>query len=251
MIIALYSLVSVVVVSLVSLIGVITLSLKTNLLRDILLLLVSMAVGAFLGDIFFHILPGAYEMFPNSIVPALLVMGGLFLFFAMEKFLRWRHCHIPTSSSHTHPVVTMNLVGDGVHNFVDGIIIGASYMASIPIGVATTVAVLLHEIPQEIGDFGVLIHGGLSVKKALVFNLFSAMTAILGTALVLIIGPGIQGFSNYILPIIGGAFLYIAAADLIPSLHDNTCKTHIRHAILQLFMIGVGVGAMFLLTFIE
>lgn len=246
-----YSLISVIAISLVSLIGVLTLSLNINRLRKVLILLVSLAVGAFLGDIFFHIIPESYDIFPNPVTPSLLVIGGLFLFFVMEKFLRWRHCHIPTTQQHTHPIVTMNLVGDATHNFIDGIIIGASYMVSIPIGIASTIAVLLHEIPQEMGDFGILIHGGLSVKKALLFNLLSALTAIIGTVLILAIGPEVSGLSYYLLPLIAGAFLYIAAADLIPELHDNTCEVNIKQSLLQLVMIGVGIGAMLLLTLLE
>jgi len=235
---------------LVSLIGILTLSLNIDRLRKILILLVSLAVGAFLGDIFFHIIPESYELFPNTTTPSLLVIGGIFLFFIMEKFLRWRHCHIPTTQQHTHPIVTMNLVGDATHNFIDGVIIGASYMVSIPIGIASTIAVLLHEIPQEMGDFGILIHGGLSIRKALTFNLLSALTAVIGTVLILVVGPEISGLSYYLLPLIAGAFLYIAAADLIPELHENTCKVNVKQSFLQLVMISVGIGAMLLLTFV-
>lgn len=155
--------------------------------------------------------------------------------------VRWRHCHIPNSKTHIHPVVPMNLIGDGLHNLTDGMIIAASYSLDFSLGLATTLAVVLHEIPQEIGDFGVLVYGGLSVKKAVIFNFLSATTAILGAVIALLVGSVVAGFSSIILPIAAGGFIYIAGADLIPELHHEfNPKTSIK----QLMAIILGIGIM-------
>jgi zinc and cadmium transporter len=142
----------------------------------------------------------------------------------------------------------MNLIGDGVHNLIDGMLIGASYCVSIPIGIATTLAVVLHEIPQEIGDFGVLVHGGLSVKKALAFNFLSAVTAILGALISLVIGPHLADYSLSLLPITAGGFIYIAGSDLIPELQH---EVKLSNSILQFSSIILGVGVMALLVLLE
>ena len=157
-----FSFASVVLVSLISLVGVLTVFIRPERLKKILLLLVSFSVGALFGDAFIHLLPESFTKLGVNLSTSLYIIAGIIAFFVLEKFIHWRHCHIPTSKEHPHPVVFMNLIGDGVHNFLDGVIIGASYLVSIPIGITTTLAVILHEIPQEIGDFGILLHGGLT-----------------------------------------------------------------------------------------
>jgi zinc and cadmium transporter len=243
-----YSILSVVLVSAVSLVGVFTLSLSNDKLRKITFILVSFAVGALLGDAFIHLIPEAFEKFGSSLTPSMYIIAGVLFFFLMEKFIRWRHCHITNSTEHLHPVVTMNLVGDGVHNLIDGMVIGASYIVSLPIGIATTLAVLLHEIPQEIGDFSILVHGGLSVKKALAFNFLSALTAILGAVLSLLIGPSIEGYASALLPITAGGFIYIAGSDLIPELHHDV---KVSTSLWQFILITLGIGIMALLILFE
>ncbi len=220
---------------------------KADRLAKITLFLVSFAVGGLFGDAFIHLLPEAYEKFGTSLNASLYVILGILIFFVLEKFLRWRHCHIPTSEEHLHPLVTINMVGDTVHNLIDGMLVGASYLVSYPIGITTTLAVILHEIPQEAGDFGVLIHGGLSVKKALVFNLLSGTAAILGAVLSIVVGSEMQGFSVSLLPITAGGFLYIAGSDLIPELHH---ETNASTSFVQLILIVLGVGIMALLLFL-
>jgi len=244
----LYTLVSVALVSAISLVGVFSLSLNQERLKKILLFLVSFAVGALFGDAFMHLLPESFEKLGFNLATSLFIVGGILFFFVLEKFVRWRHCHIPTSEMHPHPVVTMNLIGDGVHNLIDGMLIGASYCVSIPIGIATTLAVVLHEIPQEIGDFGVLVHGGLSVKKALAFNFLSAVTAILGALISLVIGPHLADYSLSLLPITAGGFIYIAGSDLIPELQH---EVKLSNSILQFSSIILGVGVMALLVLLE
>ncbi|MBU4246593.1 MAG: ZIP family metal transporter [Nanoarchaeota archaeon] len=217
-----YSLGSVILVSLLSFIGLFTFPMKERTLEKVLLFLVSFSAGALFGDAFLHLLPEAVEAQGFSMSVSISLLGGIVVFFIFEKFIHWRHCHIPASEHHHHPVAFMNLIGDGVHNFIDGLVIGASYLASIPVGIATTLAVILHEIPQEIGDFGVLLHAGYSKKKALFFNFMSALASILGVAVVLAFGTKGADLSIYLVPFAAGGFIYIAGFDLIPELHKET-----------------------------
>lgn len=243
-----YTIISVFVVSLVSLIGVFTLSISRERLKKVSIFFVSFATGALFGDAFIHLLPEAYEELGMDLSTSLFVLLGLLLFFVLEKFLRWRHCHLPVSKNHLHPLATMNLVGDAVHNLTDGLLIGATYMVSFPIGLATTLAVIFHEIPQEIGDFGVLIHGGLSVRKALFFNFFSAVVAVFGAIISLLIGLQAKTYAISLLPIAAGGFIYIAGSDLIPELkHNCGASTSFQ----QLLAIILGIATMTLLVFLE
>ena len=244
-----YTLISLVIVSLISLVGVFTLALNSDRLKKLILYLISFAVGALLGDVFIHLLPETVETIGFDIRVSFLILSGIVLFFILEKFLRWQHCHIPASEEHSHPVVALNIIGDAVHNALDGMIIAASFIVSPAIGLATTLAVILHEIPQEIGDFGVLVHGGLSVKKALLCNLLSALAAFLGASAVFALGPKVQNFSIYILPVTSGGFLYLAGSDLIPEL--NRCEIRLSAAIGQLACILLGISVMALLIFLE
>jgi zinc and cadmium transporter len=241
---------SVVVISLISLIGAVTLSLNKAKLKAILLFLVSFAVGGLFGDAFIHLLPQSFEALGANLKTSLYILAGIFIFFILEKFIRWRHCHIPVSKEHIHPVAMMNLVGDGAHNMLDGMIVAASFSVSVPIGIATTLAVILHEIPQEIGDFGVLIYSGISVKKALFLNFISALTAVVGAIIALILESRIRGFAMYLLPITAGGFLYIGGSDLIPELHKED-HVKISTSLLQLAAIMLGIGIMALLVFLE
>ena len=242
-----YSLISVVLVSVISLVGILLLLLRRDVGR-MTFLLVSFAVGGLFGDAFIHLLPESFESFDNALVPPLLVLAGILLFFGMEKVLRWHHHHQPDSETHLHPVVTMNLVGDAAHNFVDGMILGATYLVSVPLGLTTTLAILLHEIPQEMGDFGILVHGGLSVRRALLFNFLSAIPAIVGTVLSLAVGPHVAGYSSILVPITAGGFIYIAGSDLIPELHRDVS---VGRSLLQFGIIILGLAVMAALTLIE
>ena len=228
------SLISVFVVSLLSFVGVVTLAVKKKYLEKILLLLVSFSAGALFGGAFLHLIPESLENIKGEGTVPLLVLAGLLLFFILEKFIHWRHCHIPTSKKHPHPFAVMNLIGNGLHNFIDGMIIAGSYLVSIPLGIATTVAVILHEIPQEIGDFGILIHAGYSRAKALLFNLFSALTAVIGAVVILLINYNTESITQFLIPFTAGGFIYIATADLIPELKqiqgDSSDQYHLKSA---------------------
>jgi zinc and cadmium transporter len=240
-----YTIGSVALVSIVSFIGIFSLALDLRTVKKILLYLVSFAAGAFFGDIFFHIFPEiAAEGFTVQL--SLWVLAGIVFSFLVEKVIRWRHCHTPTTHDHPHPVAIMNLIGDAVHNFIDGLIIGASYLVNIPVGIATTMAVIFHEIPQEIGDFGVLLHGGFSRRRALFFNFLTAVTSVLGAAIALLLSSRVEQLTMIVLPFAAGNFLYIAGSDLIPELHDHVS---VKSSTLQflLFIFGIAVMATLLL----
>ncbi|MFH1229787.1 MAG: ZIP family metal transporter [Candidatus Aenigmatarchaeota archaeon] len=243
----LYSLLSVILVSLVSLIGLFTLSVKEKTLIKMLIYFVSFSVGGLLGDALIHLLPEAIEL-NSSINLSFYIILGILVSFIIEKFIQWRHCHIPTTKDHPHPFVFMNLIGDSVHNFIDGLIIGASYLTSLPVGIATTVAIMFHEIPQEIGDFGVLIHGGFSKKRALTMNFVTALMAVAGTVVSLTIGSFVSGLSSFLIPFAAGSFIYIASCDLIPELHKETDP---KKSLGQMAMLILGIGIMYLFLFLE
>ncbi len=242
-----YALASVIVVSLVSLIGIATLSLRADKLKRILLYLVSFAAGALMGDVFIHLLPEVSEDGFNLGV-SVFALSGILFSFVIEKFVHWRHCHLPTTKEHPHPFAVMNLVGDGVHNFVDGIIIGVSYIVSIPVGLATTLAVFLHEIPQEIGDFSVLLHGGFSRGRALFMNFLLALTAVLGVLIVFFLRYIVEGTLPLLTAFAAGTFLYIAGSDLIPELHK---ETGLGKTFIQLVFFVLGIAIMYLLLFLD
>ncbi len=243
----LYAIISVLIISAVSLIGVVTLGMGGERLRKLTLFLVSFAVGGLFGDALIHLLPETFKDNQSPLLSSLYIIIGILIFFVLEKFLRWRHCHLPEHDQ-VHPFVTMNLVGEGVHNFIDGVLVGASYMVSIPLGITTSLAIMLHEIPKEFGGFFILVHGGLTVKRALLFNFLAGMVAVVGTLASLSIGSHIQGFSAALVPITAGGFLYIAGSDLIPELqHDVKVPASIG----QFIGIILGVGIMSLMMLFE
>ena len=244
----LYSLVSVFVVSLISLIGILTLSINVKKLRKFLIYMVSFSAGALLGDAFIHLLPEAVEEFGFGLNTSFYVLSGILVFFISEKIVKWRHCHMHYHDDHVHSFAVMNLIGDGFHNFIDGLIIAASYLVSIPVGIASTLAVAFHEIPQEIGDFGVLLHGGYSKKKALFFNFLTALTAVLGAVIALLMSNYFENITRFLIPFAAGGFIYIAGADLIPELHK---EVKVRKSFLQLLSILLGMLVMYSLLFLE
>ena len=239
-----YSLVSVFIVSSISFLGLLTLSINSDKLKKILLYMVSFSAGALFGDAFIHLLPEIIEEVGFGLNISIYVMIGIGFSFVIEKFIHWRHCHIPHSKEHIHPFAMMNLFGDGVHNFIDGIIIGASYLVNIPVGIATTLAVIFHELPQEIGDFGVLLHGGFSKAKALFFNFITALTAVFGAIVSLLIGSYVENITTFLVPFAAGTFIYIAGSDLIPELHK---EVEIKKSLLQFISIVLGVSVMLFL----
>ena len=241
LIIYLYTLVSVTIVSLLSFVGVLALAMSEKKLNKIIMFLVSLSAGTLLGGSILHLMPEVIAKYGPQFSIWLWLIVGIIIFFILEKIIRWRHCHIVTSEEHPHPLGVMNLVGDGLHNFIDGMIIAGSFLLNIQLGIATTIAVIAHEIPQEIGDFGVLIHAGFSRVKALFLNFLSAITAILGAVLTLIIGVKLENFTIFIIPLTAGGFIYIATADLIPELKK---ESHLLKSLGQLASILLGIGIM-------
>ncbi len=246
----LQSLFSVFIVSAVSLIGIATFMLNERMVRRWLLTLIAFSTGALLGDVFIHILPEMAENSSRIAVQFLLVLAGILLSFVIEKGIHWRHCHcsaLPESSGHIHPVGIMNLVGDALHNFIDGALIAGSFLVGPQIGIATTIAVLLHEIPQEIGDFAIMLFSGFTAQRALVINFFTACVAFLGAIVVLCAAGSVPFLEWALLPIAAGNFLYLAGSDLIPELHK---ESRLSHAFLQLITILIGVGIMLFLKLV-
>jgi zinc and cadmium transporter len=242
-----YAALSILIVSSISLIGVTVLSVREHLIRKYVFLFVSLAIGALLGDAFLHLIPEAVEELGSLTSAGAAIIAGIILFFIIEKLLHWHH-HGLDADAHVAPVGKLMLISDGFHNFIDGIIIGLSYLVSTEVGIATTIAVLLHEIPQEIGDFGVLVHAGYSKTRALFWNFISALTAFLGLGAVMLLGTITETLTVWMLPIAAGGFLYIAVADLIPELYKHNSKGNI---LLQGLIVALGVLIMAALLLLE
>ncbi len=242
-----YSLCSVLIVSLISFVGAFSLATREKTLRKYIVFFVSLAVGALLGDAFIHLIPEAFENTSSPTMVSLLILVGIFIFFMFEKILHWHH-HPECSDTHIHPVGKMVLFSDGLHNMIDGVIIGISYLISMEVGIATTIAVILHEIPQEIGDFSILIHAGYSKVRALWLNFISALFAVVGLFLVFIVGEATEHLITFIIPLAAGGFIYIAMSDLIPELHTFKKK---KNTITQICAIALGILLMIGLLYLE
>lgn len=226
-----------IIISLISLIGIVTLIIKERFLEKILLLLVGFSAGALIGGAFLHLIPESLTGYSKEDT-FLYVLIGFSTFFILERFIKWRHCHKKGGECDIHSFTYLNLVGDSLHNFIDGLVIVSAFSVSIKLGMITTLAVILHEIPQEIGDFGILVYGGFSKTKALIFNLLTALTAILGAILGYFIYAKIENFSQILLAFTAGGFIYIASSDLIPELHKEN-KTNKAIMSFLFFILGI------------
>ncbi|MDP3985889.1 MAG: ZIP family metal transporter [Candidatus Veblenbacteria bacterium] len=241
------TIVSVLVVSLISFVGVFAFSLSVPTLKRLMFILISFAAGTLLGDTFIHILPELVEEVGFELKLSLWLLGAFILFYVLENGIHWHHYH-HVAEEDRHPVGTLNLVGDGFHNLIDGLIIGASYLVDIKLGFATTLAVIFHEIPQEIGDYAILIHSGFKRSQALLFNFLSAMVAVVGAVLALWFSQAVAGALPALLALTAGGFIYIATVDLIPELHK---EVRLDKSALQLLFLVAGVALMVLLSFLE
>ena len=217
------ALIAVSIVSLLSLLGALFLVIKRTSLSRIMSPLLALSSGVLLGSTFFDLLPEGLELVPDQALP--LVIAGIITFFAFEKLLNWHHHIEGDHPGDTNAAGHLTLVGDGIHNFIDGIIIGGAFLVSVPLGISTTLAVIAHEIPHELADFTILLHSGFTNGKALWFNFLSATTAIFGTVLVLAVSQVEHQLAPYLVPFGAGNFLYIAMSDLIPELHRRRSKT--------------------------
>ncbi|MFZ5845655.1 MAG: ZIP family metal transporter [Patescibacteria group bacterium] len=236
------ALVSVSIVSLLSLLGALFLVLQRRTLEAIITYTLAFSSGILLGSVFFDLLPEAASIVGES--ANLFVVLGIIAFFALEKFIHWHHC-AEGEDCQEKPVAYLTLVGDGIHNFLDGAIIGVAFLASVPLGITTTLAVIAHEVPHELGDFLILIYGGFNNTKALWYNFFSALTAILGTVTIFLFANMLVAASPYLIGFAAGNFLYIAASDLIPELHT---KRQLRISVAQTLVIVFGITTMWILT---
>ena len=242
-----YTIGSVLLVSVISLIGLFTAWFTTNLGRRALIFLVGFSAGALLGDVFIHLFPGLISNCGFGLKASLYVLGSMLAFFILENYLHWHHHHGSGEAGEhaTHPFVYNNLIGDGLHNLIDGLIIGGAYLMDTSLGIATTIAVVFHEIPQEIGDFGVLVYGGFSKAKALAFNFLSALMALVGAIIALTFGTS-DSAMTFLIALAIGSFLYIATADLIPQIHKDKHK-----GFTQVLSFCLGIAVMFALLLVE
>lgn len=214
--------------SILSLVGGILLFLKHNIGHQLSHFLSSYAAGVLLGTALFDLFPEAVEeshLIGDVHTVFSFALGGILFFFLLERFLHWFHHHGTESHKISNkPVVPMLIVGDTIHNFIDGVAIASTFMVSIPLGIVTTFAVGAHEIPQEIGDFGLLLKNGLKKKKVILVNIISALFSIVGAVLTYFIGSIIEGIAVAALSVTAGFFLYIALSDLIPEIHHENKK---------------------------
>ncbi len=243
---AAYSIISVLIVSLISFVGLLTLIGTIRLKKKSLFFLVSFAAGALLGDVFIHLLPQLGEDGSLNLNTSLYILAAIIILFVVEKYIHWHHhANENDEAKHTKPFVITNLVGDGIHNLIDGMVIAGAYLIDFKLGVATTVAVVLHEIPQEFADFGVLIYGGLKPYKALFYNFLSALMSLAGALIVLLAGMT-QEAVTMLVAFGAGSFIYLATADLIPEIHQEKEKTFT-----QLMSFAMGIVIMFALLYLE
>jgi len=219
--------------SLIAWVGLLTLSLKEETIDRIALPLVAFAAGSLIGGAFLHLLPESIADYGLDIQLFLWLVVGFLLFFVLEQFLQWHHCHL--AGAEPHGVVTyLVLLADALHNFIGGLAIAGSFLASIPVGVVTWFVAAAHEVPQELGDFGILIHGGWEKRKALTFNFLSALTVVVGGIFAFFVSS--SNNITFLLPFAAGNFIYVAAADLIPEVkHAESLKGRIGYTVALLF----------------
>jgi zinc and cadmium transporter len=227
--------------SVLSLIGGLVLLFKEKFALKFAHLLLSLAAGILLGTAFLDLLPEAAEEAPGREI-FLWALIGILVFFSLERFVHWFHHHDECDEcpkGEARPLVPLIILGDSVHNFIDGMVIAATFLVSVPLGIVTSIAVAAHEIPQEIGDFAILRHQGLTRKKVILVNLFSALTALAGAVLIFLLGAVIGGFLPALLALTAGFFIYISASDLIPEIHRHGNGRKI--AFLESFVLLAGV----------
>jgi len=213
-------------------------------------LLVSYAIGALLGAVFLEILPHAFALTASPEAVSATVLAGILGFFLLEKLVLWRHVHVHDlgevpQGSHAHDghqgrTGAMVVVGDSVHNFVDGIIIAAAFVTDTQLGIVTSMAIIAHEIPQEAGDVLVLLHSGLSRGRALAFNLFSSVATLVGGVMAYAALQSLQRYVPYLLALAAASMIYVAVADLIPGLHR---RVDFRASAWQVALIALGVAS--------
>lgn len=232
-------------ISLGAFMGVFTLAMNEKKLENILLFLVSLSAGALMGGAFLHLLPEAAEKIESENIFGIVLLSFIFFFF-VEKLLHWRHCH--RGHCDIHSFGYMNLFGDVVHNFIDGLIISAAFISDVKLGIVASLAIALHEIPQEIGDFGVLLYSGFKKEKALLANFLVAMSVILGGVVGYYLSFQVEGLMAYLLPFAAGGFIYISASDLMPEIRK---EKDLRKSMVSFFVFLAGILMMYLAKFLD
>ena len=238
------SLITALIVAAVSLVGIIVFALKDKIIKKILVFLVSFSAGSLMGGAFFHLLPEALEEIGCGAMNAFVyLLAGFCLFFIFERILKWHHCH-EEGECPVHTLGYMNLIGDGMHNIIDGIIIVSTFMVSPALGIPVAISIILHELPQEISDFGVLLHAGFKKSRALFLNFITALSVILGVFIGYLLVNQVENVNEFLLPFAAGGFIYIAASDLVPELHkeSNLKKSLLSFGVFLLallFMYGI------------
>ena len=213
--------------------------------------LISYAVGALLGAVFLDILPEAFGMADSLEQIAGTILAGILLFFVLEKLVLWRHCHVEQCEAHDPPPLmhdhgrsgTMIMIGDTFHNFVDGVLIAAAFLASNELGIVTAVAIIAHEVPQEVGDFLILLHSGFSRSRALLLNLLSSAAMVLGGVLAYFALQQLQQWVPMLLGLAAASMLYVSVADLIPGLHR---RPELHATLQQVVLIALGIMTIWL-----
>jgi len=231
-------------VSLCSLSSAFALGLSPDTLKRSVPFLVALAVGVLLGDAFIHLIPDAVTRHGSVSDVCLTVLVGVFGFFVLEKLVRWRHDHkvdTQPNSSAILPLAKMNLIGDAIHNFVDGILIAGSFLSDPVVGLTTTLAIIAHEVPQELGDVGALLRGGYRPRQAVLYNFYCSLSVLPGALFTLLLSQVAESSLTVLLPIAAGGFIYIAASDLIPVLHERSSFHHLGG---QSAVFALGIGFM-------
>lgn len=231
------------IVSLISLVGIVFFFQKEKKINDNLILFVAFAAGSLLGASFFHLIPESFESSIDAHKISIAIFAGISLFYVIEKFIHWHHHH--KTDCKKHSLSALSLFGDGVHNFIDGVIIAGAFMTSTEVGILSTIAIIFHEIPQEIGDFSILLHSKMSKKKALLLNLMSALFAVLGGIIgyvaieILNIIPVITAFA-------AGGFIYLSLADIIPEINNH--ENRFRQVFISMIILVAVLLSYFLTT---
>ncbi|MGM0567879.1 MAG: ZIP family metal transporter, partial [Elusimicrobiota bacterium] len=224
--------------------GIITFVLKEKVFSKALVFLVAFAAGTLLGVSFIHLIPKSFEKLSaghGHLRAPLIILGGFVFFFILEQYLHWHHCHKAPQEHGKKPFSMMILIANGIHNFVDGILVGSAFLIDIRLGITTAVAVASHELPQELGNYGVLVYGGWNKMKALVVN-FAVSLSIVPGGIFAYMTAGVLD-PIYIAPFAAGGFIYIGAADLVPEIHSCQKKVRQNFAVLAVFLLGIGAMA--------
>ena len=244
MIILGYILIATFLLSFLALLGVFSLAWRKKSGEQVLLFFISLSAGTLMGGAFLNLMPeGIEKLSPEKLF--IMVLASFILFYFIEKILHWRHCHKGECAVHSFGY--MSLIGDGIHNFIDGLIIAATFLVDIRLGITTAIAIGFHEIPQEVGDFAVLLYAGIKKGRALFLNFMVALTIVMGGIVGYFIARGAENVIAYLLPLAAGGFLYISTSDLIPEIRK---EKNVKKSFYSFGVFLLGVGIMYLAKFI-